>query len=117
MANLHLSCAIKNCECFQYFVPEDNYRLPMKGDLPIDENSFIHEPEKPGIGVELEWELSEIRLPPLLLSGMERGVAVRETESESVHVRESTRLLLNTPDCPHRPDMSRSCPLRESARE
>ena len=57
MANLHLSCAIKNCEYFEYFVPEDNYRLPMKGDLPIDENGFIHVPDKPGIGVELDWDL------------------------------------------------------------
>lgn len=57
MANLHLSCAIKNCKYFEYFVPEDNYRLPMKGDLPIDENGFIHVPDKPGIGVELDWDL------------------------------------------------------------
>lgn len=41
----------------EYFVPEDNYRLPMKGDLPIDENGFIHVPDKPGIGVELDWDL------------------------------------------------------------
>ena len=42
MANLHVSCAIKNCEYFEYFVPEDNYRFPMKGDLPIDGNGIIH---------------------------------------------------------------------------
>ena len=29
----------------------------MKGDLPIDENGFIHVPDKPGIGVELDWDL------------------------------------------------------------
>ena len=57
MANLHVSCAIKNCEYFEYFVPEDNYRLPMKGDLPIDENGIIHVPDKPGVGVELDWDL------------------------------------------------------------
>ena len=57
MANLHVSCAIKNCEYFEYFVPEDNYRFPMKGDLPIDGNGIIHVPDKPGVGAELDWEL------------------------------------------------------------
>ena len=59
IVNLHVSCAIKNCEYFEYFVPEDNYRLPMKGDLPIDENGIIHVPNGPGVGVELDWELIE----------------------------------------------------------
>lgn len=53
----HVSCAIKNCKYFEYFVPEDNYRLPMKGDLPIDEYGIIHVPDKPGVGVELDWDL------------------------------------------------------------
>lgn len=34
LVNLHASCAIKNCEYFEYFVPEENYTLPMKGKLP-----------------------------------------------------------------------------------
>ena len=59
LVNLHVSCAIKNCEFFEYFVPEDNYRLPMKGDLPIDSEGIIHVPNKPGVGVELDWELIE----------------------------------------------------------
>ena len=56
IVNLHVSCAIRNCEYFEYFVPEENYQLPMKGRLPI-ENGRIHVPKKPGIGVELDWEL------------------------------------------------------------
>ncbi len=57
IVNLHVSCAIRNCEYFEYFVPEDNYRLPMKGDLPIDERGIITVPEQPGVGVSLDWEL------------------------------------------------------------
>lgn len=57
MVNLHVSCAIKNCKYFEYFVPEDHYRLPMKGDLPIDSEGMIHAPNAPGIGAELDWEL------------------------------------------------------------
>ena len=58
LVNVHVSCAIRNCEYFEYFVPEDNYRLPMKGNLPIH-NGIITVPETPGIGAELDWELIE----------------------------------------------------------
>lgn len=57
LVNLHVSCAIRNCEYFEYFVPEDNFRFPMKGDLPINENGIITVPESPGVGAELDWDL------------------------------------------------------------
>ena len=56
LANVHVSCAIRNCEYFEYFVPEENYRLPMKGDLPI-RDGIITVPDVPGVGAELDWEL------------------------------------------------------------
>jgi L-alanine-DL-glutamate epimerase-like enolase superfamily enzyme len=56
MANLHVSCAIKNCEYFEYFIPEDVFRFPMKDQLAIDSNGVIHVPDKPGLGVELDWD-------------------------------------------------------------
>jgi len=56
LCNLHVGCSIKNSEFFEYFVPEDNYRLPMKGDLPI-KDGIIYVPDKPGIGAELDWDL------------------------------------------------------------
>ena len=59
LVNLHISCAIKNCEYFEYFVPEENYTLPMKGKLPIDEHGIIHVPQGPGVGAELDWDLIE----------------------------------------------------------
>ena len=59
LVNLHVSCAIKNCEYFEYFVPEENYTLPMKGKLPIDEHGIIHVPQGPGVGAELDWDLIE----------------------------------------------------------
>lgn len=58
MVNAHVSCAIRNCKFFEYFVPEDNYQLPMKGLLPIS-NGMITVPDTPGFGVELDWELIE----------------------------------------------------------
>lgn len=57
MVNLHVSCAIRNCKFFEYFVPEESFRFPMKGNLPIDRNGVITVPKKPGIGAELDWDL------------------------------------------------------------
>ncbi len=57
MANLHIGCSIKNTEYFEYFVPEENYQLPMQGMLPIDKNGMITVPEGVGLGVDLDWDL------------------------------------------------------------
>ena len=57
LVNLHVSCAIRNCEFFEYFVPEEDYTFPMKGKLPIDKDGMITVPNTPGIGAELDWEL------------------------------------------------------------
>lgn len=59
LVNLHVSCAIRNCKYFEYFVPEEDFSFPMKGLLPIDENGMIQVPEGPGVGAELDWELIE----------------------------------------------------------
>jgi L-alanine-DL-glutamate epimerase-like enolase superfamily enzyme len=56
MVNLHVSCAIRNCKYFEYFVPEDNFRFPMKGDLPIKAGT-IFVPKTPGVGADLDWDL------------------------------------------------------------
>lgn len=56
MANLHISCAIRNCEFFELLVPEPVFQFPMKTPLPIDQQGWIHVPDKPGLGVELDWE-------------------------------------------------------------
>jgi len=56
MANLHVSCAIRNCEYFELFVPEDVFQFPMKTKLPVDTNGFIHVPDLPGLGVALDWD-------------------------------------------------------------
>jgi L-alanine-DL-glutamate epimerase-like enolase superfamily enzyme len=57
MANLHVSCAIRNCEYFELLVPEGPFRFPMKDPYPIDSSGVAHVPTKPGIGVELDWDL------------------------------------------------------------
>lgn len=56
VANLHVSCAIRNCEFFELLVPEEPFRFPMKDPYPIDAAGQAHVPRKPGIGVELDWD-------------------------------------------------------------
>ena len=56
IANLHVSCAIANCEYFELLVPEEVFRFPMKDPWPIDGKGMIHVPEKPGLGIELDWD-------------------------------------------------------------
>ncbi|PKU26185.1 enolase C-terminal domain-like protein [Telmatospirillum siberiense] len=55
VANLHVSCAIRNCEFFELFVPEEAFQFPMLGALPIDGHGDARVPEAPGLGVELDW--------------------------------------------------------------
>lgn len=59
MANLHVSCAIRNCEYFELFVPDDVFQFPMKTPLPVDGSGIIHVPDRPGLGVELDWDAIE----------------------------------------------------------
>lgn len=59
IVNLHVSCAIRNCAYFEYFVPEGDFQLPMKGKLPIDAKGMITVPDAPGIGAKLDWDLIE----------------------------------------------------------
>lgn len=61
MANVHVSCAVRNCEYFELFVPEDTFQAPMKQSYYdfIDENGDIHAPTGPGLGVDIDWDLVE----------------------------------------------------------
>ncbi len=56
IANLHVSCAIRNCEYFELLVPEDVFRFPMKDPYPI-RSGVAHVPQRPGLGVDLDWDL------------------------------------------------------------
>ncbi|MCC7473994.1 MAG: hypothetical protein IT425_01250 [Pirellulales bacterium] len=57
IANLHVSCAIRNCEYYEMLVPAETFKFPMKDDFVFDRNGNIHVPKKPGLGVEMDWSL------------------------------------------------------------
>lgn len=58
LVNLHVSCAIRNCKYFEYFVPEEEFMFPMNKPLPI-EGGVITVPKGPGIGADLDWDFIE----------------------------------------------------------
>jgi len=58
-ANLHLAAAIKNCELFEVLLPEEAQKHGLVHDLEIDKDGFVHVPNRPGIGAEIDFELIE----------------------------------------------------------
>jgi len=56
IANLHVSCAIRNCEYFELHMPDEVFKFPMVQPYPIDERGFIHVPQKPGLGIDIDWD-------------------------------------------------------------
>jgi L-alanine-DL-glutamate epimerase-like enolase superfamily enzyme len=56
VANLHVICAKKNCEFFEYAGPLEGIRFGLQEPLRIDAEGYISPPEGPGLGVELNWD-------------------------------------------------------------
>jgi L-alanine-DL-glutamate epimerase-like enolase superfamily enzyme len=56
IANLHVSCAIKNCEYFEISASHPAFQFPMKGPLPLTSDGNIVAPIKPGLGIDIDWD-------------------------------------------------------------
>lgn len=61
VANLHVSCAIRNCEYHEVLVPEAPFRFPLKQGVYIDNEGFASVSEKPGLGIDddIDWDVVE----------------------------------------------------------
>ena len=57
VANLHVICAKKNCEFFEYAGPFEGIGFGLKQPISLDADGYVHPPEKPGLGVELDWDV------------------------------------------------------------
>ena len=55
-ANLHVICAIKNCEFYEWFVPDELLQFGVKENLKLDSEGYVHVPKGPGLGIEPDWE-------------------------------------------------------------
>lgn len=60
LANLHVACAISNCEYYESIYPEDAFHVGLK-EQPItpDNEGYVHVPEKPGLSQEIDWSWVE----------------------------------------------------------
>ena len=55
-ANLHLMLSIPNCSYFEQPVPFASYEYGMKDVVRTQSDGFVYGPQKPGLGVEVDWE-------------------------------------------------------------
>ena len=55
-AHLHVMCATKNCDFFEYPHPEGIYDIAMKDTIRLDKEGYVHVPQKPGLGVDIDWD-------------------------------------------------------------
>lgn len=54
VANLHVECAVKNCEFYEFLWPE--WRYGLREYPKLDSEGFLHAPQKPGLGIEVDWD-------------------------------------------------------------
>ena len=55
-ANLHVLCGGTNADMMEVLVPEEGYNFALKSYLKIDKDGFLHAPQSPGLGAEIDWE-------------------------------------------------------------
>ncbi|KAA9153447.1 mandelate racemase [Amycolatopsis acidicola] len=55
-AHLHCIAAMHNSEYFEQLVPERFFHFPACEPVKIDNEGFVHLPDGPGIGRELDWD-------------------------------------------------------------
>lgn len=58
-ANLHVNCSIKNGTYHEVLLPEEQFNFGVLNPIMIDQNGYVSPPSKPGIGIEVDWELLE----------------------------------------------------------
>ena len=56
IANLHVECAIKNCEFYEMYPWPQEKRYGVKEYPALDNEGYLHVPQNPGLGVEIDWE-------------------------------------------------------------
>jgi L-alanine-DL-glutamate epimerase-like enolase superfamily enzyme len=59
--NLHTLGAFKNGDYLEILVPEDNLNFGLHQYARIDGEGFVPLPQKPGLGVEIDWEFIRSR--------------------------------------------------------
>jgi len=56
VAGLHVACSIRNCEFYEWEVPEGLWDFGVKETIKLDKEGYVHVPKGPGLGLEPDWE-------------------------------------------------------------
>jgi L-alanine-DL-glutamate epimerase-like enolase superfamily enzyme len=59
VGNLHVSCAIANCEYFEVLLPAAAQKYGLVQDIEVDGEGLVHVPKTPGLGVDIDFDLIE----------------------------------------------------------
>ena len=62
IANLHVSCAIANCEYFEVLIPQEPFSFGVRNPIAIDKDGYVHAPRGIGLGAEIDFDLLENNL-------------------------------------------------------
>ena len=55
-ANLHVIGSLKNTTFFEVMTPRETFNAGVIEDIKIDKEGYAHVPDKPGLGLELDWK-------------------------------------------------------------
>ena len=62
----HFSCPepspFRNCEYFEILIPQDPFCFGARNPITIDKDGFVHVPNGPGLGVEIDFDLLDNNL-------------------------------------------------------
>lgn len=56
LVNLHVGCAIGNCDYFELLTPVDQFAFGLAKPIPIS-NGIASPPTAPGLGIALDWDM------------------------------------------------------------
>lgn len=59
VANLHVACSVKTGRFFETMIPADLFDFGLREPIALDGAGYVHVPQKPGLGVEVDWALLE----------------------------------------------------------
>ena len=62
VANLHLMLSSTNCSYYEQPLPYDQFEFGMKDVLRTKSDGYIYPPKKPGLGVEINWDIMKSRI-------------------------------------------------------
>jgi len=57
VANLHVICAVANCEWFEVLLPDGAQKYGLAEDIRVGPDGLVRPPERPGLGAEIDFGL------------------------------------------------------------